>query len=42
VLPLGVLGAAAVAVAAVAALTALHAQRVADRTAPAEILRLGS
>ena len=42
VLPVGVLVGVAVAVAAVAALTALHAQRVADRTPPAETLRLGS
>ena len=40
VLPVGVLVGAAVAVAAVAALTALHAQRVADRTAAATVLRL--
>ena len=37
-----VLAGAAVAVAMVAALTALHAQRVADRTPPAETLRLGT
>jgi putative ABC transport system permease protein len=42
VLPVGGLVGAAVAVAAVAALTALHAQRVADRTPPAETLRLGT
>ena len=42
VLPVGVLVGAAVAVAAVAALTALYAQRVADRTPPAETLRLGT
>ena len=42
VLPVGVLVGAAVAVAAVAGLTALHAQRVADRTPPAETLRLGT
>ena len=42
VLPVAVLAGAAVAVAVVAALTALYAQRVADRTPPAETLRLGT
>jgi putative ABC transport system permease protein len=42
VLPVAVLVGAAAAVAVVAALTALHAQRVADRTPPAETLRLGT
>jgi putative ABC transport system permease protein len=42
VLPVGVLAGAAVAVAVVAVLTALYAQRVADRTSPAETLRLGT
>ena len=42
VLPVPVLLGAAAAVAAVAVLTALHAQRVADRAAPADVLRLGS
>jgi putative ABC transport system permease protein len=42
VVPVGVLAGAAGVVAAVAAVTALHAQRVADRTPPADILRLGT
>jgi len=42
VVPVGVLAGAAVVVAAVGVLTALYAQRVADRTPPAEVLRLGS
>ena len=42
VLPVAVLAGAAVAVAVVATLTALYAQRVADRTPPAETLRLGT
>ena len=41
-LPVTVLVGAAVAVAAVAGLTAQYAQRVADRTPPAETLRLGT
>jgi hypothetical protein len=41
VLPPGVLAGAAAAAAGVALLTALHAQRVADRAAPAEVVRLG-
>ena len=42
VLPPGVLAGAALAVAVVAVLTALYAQRVADRTPPSEVLRLGT
>jgi putative ABC transport system permease protein len=42
VLPTAVLAGAAVAVAVVAALTARYAQRVADRTSPSEVLRLGT
>ncbi|HEV7656494.1 MAG TPA: hypothetical protein VGP36_17400, partial [Mycobacteriales bacterium] len=42
VLPVPVLAGAAAAVVVVTVLTSLYAQRVADRTPPAEILRLGS
>jgi hypothetical protein len=42
VLPPGVLVGAAIAVAVVGTLTALYAQRLADRTPPSEVLRLGT